>query len=369
MESSRLDELLASFTEQRILVIGDLMLDEFLWGKVTRISPEAPVPVLDVQRRALYPGGAANVARNLASLAHDQRDAGTDNSESIPAKKNQVSVAGIVGDDEPGRRLISLLQDQSVGTNAIRQSPLRPTTHKTRVCAITRQLHSHLDIEDQQQIVRVDEESRAPLDAKSREWLADQLSQEIATHDAVILEDYGKGLIDQSLVSEVIREATRLGKPVAVDPNPTNPLNWSGSTVLKPNRKEAFYAAGLPMTDSNDAILAAGQKLLQHHEVKYLLITLGEAGMLLLERGQEPYWTPTRAQEVYDVSGAGDTAIAAFTLALAAGATGIEAAELANHAAGVVVGKLGTATLSRAELKESFKKTNGNEHLHRGNDS
>jgi D-beta-D-heptose 7-phosphate kinase/D-beta-D-heptose 1-phosphate adenosyltransferase len=178
----------------------------------------------------------------------------------------------------------------------------------------------------------------------------------------VILEDYGKGLIDQALAKLVLAEAARLGKPVSVDPNPNNPLVWSGATVLKPNRKEAFQAAGLAIAEGNDAILAAGRKLQAHHLVKYLLITLGEAGMLLLEEGQPPYWTPTRAQEVYDVSGAGDTAIAAFTLALSAGATGVEAAEIANHAAGVVVGKLGTATLSREELTESFVKTNGNGH-------
>ena len=342
LEFSRIDALLAAFGQQRILVIGDLMLDEFLWGKVTRISPEAPVPVLDVQRRAVYPGGAANVARNLATLGDEQ-----------------VSVAGIVGDDEAGRRLVELLGGLGIGTKVVRKSPLRPTTHKMRVCAITRQLHAHLEIEDQQQIVRVDEESRARLDDESRAWLHERLLAEVAVHDAVIFEDYGKGLIDQALVDVILTEAVRLGKPVAVDPNPNNPLRYSGATVLKPNRKEAFQAAGLPMTDGDEAVLAAGRKLMEQHQVKYLLITLGEAGMLLLQKDKKPYWTPTRAQEVYDVSGAGDTAIAAFTLALAAGATGVEAAELANHAAGVVVGKLGTATLTRQELSDSFRKTNG----------
>jgi D-beta-D-heptose 7-phosphate kinase/D-beta-D-heptose 1-phosphate adenosyltransferase len=336
--SQRLAEILGAFQSSRILVIGDLMLDEFLWGKVTRISPEAPVPVLDVQRRAAYPGGAANVARNLASLgAH-------------------AGLAGIIGDDESGRHLVQLLDAEKIATESIRATTLRPTTHKTRICAITRQLHDHLDIEDQQQIVRVDDESRAPLDPESKRWLFARLREEIRAHDAVILEDYAKGLIDQELVTLVIGEAKAHGKIVAIDPNPHNPFDWSGATVLKPNRREAFLAAGLPYSEDEEAALRAATALQKKHAIRHLLVTLGEAGMLLLEEGQKPYHTPTRAQDVFDVSGAGDTAIAAFTLALAAGATGIEAAEIANHAAGVVVGKLGTATLSVDELRGMFAK-------------
>jgi D-beta-D-heptose 7-phosphate kinase/D-beta-D-heptose 1-phosphate adenosyltransferase len=338
---ARLSEILGAFQRSRILVIGDLMLDEFLWGKVTRISPEAPVPVLDVQRRAVYPGGAANVARNLASLGA------------------QAGVAGVIGEDEPGRRLLGLLEEKGIGTGSIQASASRPTTHKTRVCAITRQLHDHLEIEDQQQIVRVDEESTAPLDAESRRRLFERLREEIRAHDAIILEDYAKGLIDQELVSLVISEARAHGKIVAIDPNPHNPCDYTGGTVLKPNRREAFLAAGLPYASDEKAILSAAGILQKKHATKYLLVTLGEAGMLLLEEGRPPYHTPTRAQEVFDVSGAGDTAIAAFTLALAAGATGIEAAEIANGAAGVVVGKLGTATLDLEELRAMIEKIEG----------
>jgi len=339
--ASRLTEILGAFPSRKILVIGDLMLDEFLWGKVTRISPEAPVPVVDIQRRASYPGGAANVARNLASLGA------------------KVGLAGVIGQDVPGDHLVRLLNHESIVTVSVRHSPLRPTTHKTRICAITRQLHDHLEIEDQQQIVRVDEESRKPLDPESKAWLFDRLRAEISTHDAIIIEDYAKGLIDQDLVSLVIAEAKKHGKVVAVDPNPNNPFDWSGGTVLKPNRREAFLAAGLPYATDEESVLKAAAILQKKHAIKHLLITLGEAGMLLLEQGQKPYHTPTRAQDVFDVSGAGDTAIAAFTLALAAGATGIEAAEIANHAAGVVVGKLGTATLNVDELREMFAKTEG----------
>ena len=337
--SQRLAEILGAFPSRKILVIGDLMLDTFLWGKVTRISPEAPVPVVDIQRRASYPGGAANVARNLASLS------------------TQTGLAGVIGEDVPGRQLVEILTGEKIGTDSIRRTALRPTTHKTRVCAITRQLHDHLDIEDQQQIVRVDEESRKPLDPESKLWLFTRLRAEIQTHDAVIIEDYAKGLIDQELVTLVVNEAKAHGKIVAIDPNPNNPFDWAGGTVLKPNRKEAFQAAGMPFSTDEEAILRAGTVLQKRHNVKYVLITLGEAGMLLLEEGRKTYHTPTRAQEVFDVSGAGDTAIAAFTVALAAGANGIEAAEIANHAAGVVVGKLGTATLNVAELREMFSKT------------
>jgi D-beta-D-heptose 7-phosphate kinase/D-beta-D-heptose 1-phosphate adenosyltransferase len=339
--STRLAEILGAFAHRKILVIGDLMLDEFLWGKVARISPEAPVPVVDIQRRAAYPGGAANVARNLASLGA------------------RTGLAGVIGVDEPGQHLVQLLTDEGIATGSIRKSPLRPTTHKTRVCAITRQLHDHLEIEDQQQIVRVDEESRKPLDPESRRWLFDRLREEISTHDAVIIEDYAKGLIDQELVTLVVAEAKAHGKIVAIDPNPNNPFDFSGGTVLKPNRREIFLTAGLPYSEDETDVLKAAAVLQKTHAIRYLLITLSEAGMLLVEQGQKPYHTPTRAREVFDVSGAGDTAIAAFTLALAAGATGIEAAEIANHAAGVVVGKLGTATLDIGELREMFIKTEG----------
>ena len=339
--SQRLAELLGAFPRCKILVIGDLMLDEFLWGKVTRISPEAPVPVVDIQRRAAYPGGAANVARNLASLGA------------------KAGLAGVIGEDEPGRNLVKLLSAEKIGTDSIRKTPLRPTTHKTRICAITRQLHDHLEIEDQQQIVRVDDESRKPLDADSKRWLFDRLRADIFAHDAIIIEDYAKGLIDQELVTLVIGEAKKHGKIVAIDPNPNNPFDWSGGTVLKPNRREAFLATGLPYATDEEAVLKAAAVLQKRHAIRHVLITLGEAGMLLVEEGQKPYHTPTRAQDVFDVSGAGDTAIAAFTLALAAGANGIEAAEIANHAAGVVVGKLGTATLSVDELRDMFAKTEG----------
>jgi rfaE bifunctional protein kinase chain/domain len=324
VSAQRLEKLLGDFASKKILVVGDLMLDEFIWGKVARISPEAPVPVVEVQRSSFYPGGAANVVRNLCSFL------------------KSPGVAGVIGKDEAGDKLLAELKKEGAKVEAVLQSPRRPTTLKTRIIA------------RQQQVVRVDRERRQPLDAKDRQWLLDHLKEEIKGYDAVIIEDYGKGLVDQELASLVIAQGKTHGKKVAIDPNPNNLINWSGATAIKPNRQEAFLSAGLPPMDGEDDLLKAAQILLKKWDVEHLLITLGEEGMLLVERGQKPYHTPTRAQEVFDVSGAGDTAIAVFTLALAAGATGVEAAEIANHAAGVVVGKLGTATLTLSELRKSF---------------
>jgi D-beta-D-heptose 7-phosphate kinase/D-beta-D-heptose 1-phosphate adenosyltransferase len=307
-----------------VLVIGDLMLDEFMWGKVSRISPEAPVPVVEVQRSSSYPGGAANVARNLCDFARS------------------TNVAGVVGQDEAGDRLLKLLIEEGVGVTGVTKAADRPTTLKTRIIA------------RQQQVVRVDRESRSPLSAEVKQAVLTELARILPDYDAVIVEDYAKGLINQDIASFVISECNRLGKTITIDPNPTNPLDWSNATAIKPNRSEAFLAAGIPAADGLPAMLRAGEILREKWRTHFLLITMGEEGMLLLEEGQTPYHTPTRAQEVYDVSGAGDTAIAFFTLALASGATGIEAAEIANHAAGVVVGKLGTATLTPEELRESF---------------
>jgi len=339
--AARLDSLLAAFSRSRILVIGDLMLDEFLWGKVTRISPEAPVPVVEVERHEFFPGGAANVACNLAKLGAT------------------VMVAGVVGSDASGDILCKELTRAGACPDLVQLTLGRPTTHKTRVCAITHKPRGHLKIEDQHQIVRIDHERREALDSASKKALFDRLRVEIARHDAIIIEDYAKGLIDQELVTLVVTEAKKHDKIVAIDPNPNNPFDWSGATVLKPNRREAFQAADMPYSTDEDILLKAAAVLQKRHAVRDLLITLGEAGMLLLEEGQKPYHTPTRAQDVFDVSGAGDTAIAAFTLALAAGASGVEAAEIANHAAGVVVAKLGTATLDVQELREMFVKTEG----------
>jgi len=324
--ADRLDALLARFAGLKVLVLGDLMLDEFIWGKVTRISPEAPVPVVEVQRSEYYPGGAANVVRNLAQFTR------------------HTAVAGAVGRDLFGAKLKELLAAEGGDVSGVVEVGDRGTIHKMRI------------IGRQQQIVRVDRETVGPLQPEDAAAVIALLRREIPKCDAVIVEDYGKGLLTQEIVDAAIGEARRHGKVVTVDLNPKNPLDWSGATAVKPNRPEAIACAGLheDSPGAGDLVQRAAAILRERWKTDYLLITLGEDGMLLFQEGKPAYHTPTRAQKVFDVSGAGDTAIALFTLALAAGASGVEAAELSNHASGVVVGKLGTATLTPAELRESL---------------
>lgn len=315
---------------RRVLVAGDLMLDEFIWGKVSRISPEAPVPVVAVDRETFYPGGAANVARNLREFTP------------------KTSVLGLAGEDAAGARLRDLLAAGGIGTEGV-VTRAGPTTVKTRIIART------------QQVVRVDRELAEPAGPAQRKALLAALDDALPQTDGVILEDYGKGFFDEEMSAEIIRRARATGCVVAVDPNPGNPLAWRGATVVKPNRQEAFAAAGLPWSEpsahplEDRQLLKVGEALLAKWDADQLLITLSELGMILFSKNGQRHHTPTRAREVFDVSGAGDTAIALYTLALCAGATPVEASEIANHASGVVVGKLGTATLTPAELLASFE--------------
>lgn len=306
------------------------MLDEFVWGRVSRISPEAPVPVVEVQEESSYPGGAANVARNLRPFC-----------EGVP-------LCGAVGEDPFADKLRDLLAAEQIDTAALVAFSGSPTIVKTRIIA------------RQQQVVRVDrEKNRGPV-AEVTARAVGLVAGLMDSVDGVIIEDYGKGFICQELKDEICRMARDAGKFLTADPNPGNPLDWSGIGLLKPNRLEAFAMAGRkdhgakenPMEDG--PLLEVGQILMEKWGLEGLLITLGEHGMMLFERGSEPYHTPTRAREVFDVSGAGDTAIALYTLAVCAGATPREAAEISNHASGVVVAKLGTATLDARELVASF---------------
>jgi D-beta-D-heptose 7-phosphate kinase/D-beta-D-heptose 1-phosphate adenosyltransferase len=326
MNASRIQQLLDAAKSRRLLVIGDVMLDEFVWGKVSRISPEAPVPVLEVTGESQYPGGAANVARNLRLFCET------------------VSICGLIGHDKAGEDLKALLREEGIETSGLVASGSMPTIVKTRFVA------------RQQQVVRVDREKKAPPVPEVRKRAIEQIAILLENADGVIFEDYGKGLLDQALIEDICSMEAIRAKVVTADPNTQNPLRWSGVTVLKPNRGEAFAMAGRPDPGATEdpltdrPLLETAQHLLETHNVPALLITLGEHGMLLMEKDRPPYHTPTRAREVYDVSGAGDTAIALFTLALCAGATLNEAAEVSNHASGVVVGKLGTATLTPEEL-------------------
>ncbi len=330
MNRSRIHNILAAASSKRILVIGDVMLDEFVWGRVSRISPEAPVPVVEVSREKSYPGGAANVARNLAEFTRS------------------VRVLGVVGSDGYGAQLRGLLEAERIQTDCLVEVAGLPTIVKTRIIA------------RQQQVVRVDREKRTSPDAETLRGIVAQVERVLPETDAIIFEDYGKGLIVQELKNAVCALARPENIVVTVDPNPGNPLDWAGVSAIKPNRSEAFAAAGIPHGEPADRpledapLLEVGRRLIEQWKVGQLLITLGEHGMILFDEGQPPYHTPTRAQEVFDVSGAGDTAISLYTLALASGATAREAAEVANHASGIVVGKLGTATVSADELAASF---------------
>ena len=335
MNSERLREILARAAGKRIAVAGDLMLDEFVWGKVGRISPEAPVPVVEVTGETLYPGGAANVARNLREFT------------------TGISVVGTVGTEPRGRQLLRLLREQEIATDLVLEDPDFCTIVKTRIIA------------RHQQVVRVDrEEIHAPTE-KQIEQMADAVHKILPELDAFIFEDYGKGFLDPELVRRISHDLNAQGKIATADPNPRRRLDWGTITAVKPNRTEALQAAGLPVTDPIDppledkALLTAGLRLLSQWDTQMLLITLGEQGMLLLRRNQPPHHIPTKARQVFDVSGAGDTAIALFTLSLCCDASPEEAAEIANHASAVVVGKLGTATVTPAELIASFEDDGG----------
>ena len=325
-----LPELISRFRDKHILVVGDLMLDEFVWGRVRRISPEAPVPVVEVSHESAYPGGAANVARNLREFSE------------------RVSVMGLVGDDAHGETLQCLLAAQNIRLDGVQRVAGHPTIVKTRIIA------------RQQHVVRVDREAAFQPDAACHARALARIEEMLPDLDAIILEDYAKGFLTQEFVESIGVLAKRAGTVLTVDPNPRNDLRWSGVTAIKPNRAEAFHAAGLPPSDTalpaaqDPSLPLAANTLLAKWDTRMLLITLGEQGMMLFRPGQPPHPVPPIPREVFDLSGAGDTSIALFTLALAANATPEQAAEIANHAGSVVVGKLGTAILTPAELLASF---------------
>jgi rfaE bifunctional protein kinase chain/domain len=327
---ARMLELIHQFAGKRVLAIGDLMLDEFIWGRVSRISPEAPVPVVNVTGESYYPGGVANVARNLREFT------------------SETSVAGITGTDARGRQLVKLIAEAGIRTDGVVEDAGATTTVKTRVIARN------------QQVVRVDRERKAALTAEQRAQVVRYLARAVAESDGIVVADYGKGFLSQPLADEICRLAERHGKVLAVDPHPHTALVWNGATVIKPNRTELFLAAGRPATEpvepvcEDAALIDAARRVVGSWRPQCLLVTLAEQGMLLVERDREPVHLAARAREVFDVSGAGDTAIAVLTLGLVAGGTAAEAAELANRASGIVVGKIGTATVTPAELIASL---------------
>lgn len=333
-----LKRIISRLNRAKIMVVGDLVWDEFIWGKVERISPEAPVPVVLQTRRSYMPGGAANVANNLKSLGCS------------------VSLVGKVGDDVEGRMLLADLKKKGIETGGVLRDKESSTIVKTRVIA------------QHQQVVRVDREGLG-VSAKSAKGLAAFIIKQLPKFDAIIIEDYGKGVINPELLHKVFPVARRSNKVISVDPKEDHFDFYAGATVITPNRKEAENAVRyLKIKDTQNRfrlnaarlntdkdIDSAGKELLRYLNLEAVLITLGEQGMRLFEKGRPPVHIDTVAQEVFDVSGAGDTVIAVLTASLVSGAGKSEAAHIANSAAGIVVGKLGVATVSRQELLQAIR--------------
>ncbi len=320
-----LERIVNNFKGKKLLVVGDLLLDQFIWGEVSRISPEAPVPVVWVKNEGFMPGGACNVANNLAKLGAD------------------VSIVGIVGDDENGRILKGLMHERKVDTRGVVTDESRPTILKTRVIA------------HHQQVVRIDREDPKDFSGNDMERIKEYLKKNIKDFDGVIIEDYGKGVVTAELLKVVVPLARRHGKIVSVDPKENHFSYYKGASVITPNHHEASKAVGFPLTDEA-SMVKAGEKLINKLKLDAVLLTLGERGMMVVQKNHKPKSIPTVAQEVFDVSGAGDTVIAVYTLAMVSGGSPIVSAHIANCAAGIVVGKIGTATVEKDELIERLKK-------------
>ncbi|MBN1356871.1 D-glycero-beta-D-manno-heptose-7-phosphate kinase [bacterium] len=310
---------------RRILVVGDIMVDEYVWGEVRRISPEAPVPVVWAREETTRLGGAANVVHNLVSL------------------EGSVSIIGIVGDDELGRMVIRQLEGIHADPEGIVVSPDHQTIRKTRIVA-----HN-------QQMIRVDRETIRPLSRELENRILENCLRRIPDVDAVLISDYDKSVVTANIARSIIREARNAGKICAIDPKIGNIDNYKHCTILTPNHHEAARISGIGIDEAN-VIRHSGEALMKRLEPEALLITCGEMGMALFERDEAMQMIDTVTQAVYDVTGAGDTAISALTLGLSAGMSFKEAAVLANFAAGVAVGKFGTATVSIPEIKNAMKR-------------
>ena len=326
--TANLATFVPGFKKFRVAVVGDMMLDRYIFGRASRISPEAPVPVVAVEREHETAGGASNVTRNILGLG------------------GQAVACGIAGTDARGDALVRLLQDEGADCSCIIRTPDRPTTVKTRVIA------------NHQQVVRIDREVTSPIPAAIREQLETRVLEMIRSKSiqAIVFEDYAKGLLSQEMMQRMADAARAAGVITSLDPHPSHSFTVTGLTLMTPNRAEAFglagayYRNGVQPISADQPLLDVSRKLRQGWQVEQLLVTLGADGMALFMENKPVLHIPTKAREVFDVSGAGDTVIATFTLALLAGATPGEAAQIANHAAGVVVGKVGTVPITAPEL-------------------
>jgi len=321
IDRNRLDAIFDAMGSKAILVIGDLMLDEYIWGKVERISPEAPVPVVEVQSELFKLGGAGNVANNLLNLGA------------------RVSIIAVRGDDRHGAILQDILQEMNLPADSVFIDPHGSTTVKTRIIAHT------------QQVARIDKEDRAAITGALLKKLLSAFRRNIPSVDALIISDYGKGVVSRRLLGDVVPIARESGIPVCVDPKERNFPHYRNVSVITPNMKELSFGAGMKIEDEQDIILAA-QKIRTALGCDMVLVTRGEHGMSLFDHEGIPTDIPTNAKAVFDVTGAGDTVISCFTLALVSGATPKEAAIIANVAAGLVVAEVGAASVSRGRLYE-----------------
>jgi len=315
---------LSRFDQCHVLVIGDLMIDEYLWGEVDRISPEAPVQVVSVLRDSTTLGGAGNVVNNLVALGA------------------RVAVAAVVGAGANADLLTKMLQELDVDTAGLIQDPTRPTTRKTRV------------IGGHQHVLRIDRETKQAISEAQGRQLVEFVTDRIRRFDAILISDYGKGLLSETVLRQVIKVARENKKPIIIDPKGLNFKKYAEATVITPNKREASLAAGVEIID-DASLMVTGQKLLHEIRVQQVLMTCGKHGMVLFEHGKEPHWIAAEVRQVFDVSGAGDTVLAVLGLGLASGLSFRDAAALANVAAGIVVGKVGTATVSREELERAIE--------------
>jgi D-beta-D-heptose 7-phosphate kinase/D-beta-D-heptose 1-phosphate adenosyltransferase len=323
LTASRLKKIIAGFKKSSILVVGDCMVDKYIWGDVRRISPEAPVPVVQVENQTSRLGGAANVIQNLCTLGIAS------------------SILSVCGNDDDGSQLLNRLKDSNCCIDGMYVSNARPTTVKTRIIARN------------QQMVRVDQETTIPLTAEESDYLNHQADKLLAKSQGVIISDYAKGVISQPFIGNLIKKCKAQKKFVAIDPKERHFNLYKGVNIITPNLKEAHMVLGVTqgVSISDEEIKNLGWKIIQKFNLPYLLITLSERGMALFQReGNTFLHLPTMARKVFDVTGAGDTVISVYSAAITSGATPVEAAFIANHAAGLTVAELGTACVTPEAL-------------------
>lgn len=325
---NRIDDLLTSFKGKKIAVVGDLMVDRYYWGRVSRISPEAPVPVVEVESESVRLGGAANVANNIETLG------------------GEPVLVGLIGNDHPGQLFLDILKERNLQSRGIVIDATRPTTIKTRVIA------------HDQHVVRIDNESKAECSDTIRHRIIDAVQNGIQELDGIILEDYNKGVITKGVIHELMAVARKYDKVVTVDPKFDNFFEYKHATVFKPNRREVEEVMGGRLRTLAD-VEKAGKELRELLSAENVLLTRGEEGMSLFESDGSVSHVPTMAESVQDVSGAGDTVISTLTMALASGASIKEATTMANCAGGIVVGSVGIVPIIPRELRRSVLRYSG----------